>query len=69
MHACVLLESTRIYDFKGISRDNRQFRSTIELPIDGYKLWSPKNYEMADSLANWGPVVPTDFVHNYETDA
>jgi hypothetical protein len=28
----VLLESTRIYNFKGISRDNRRFRSTIELP-------------------------------------
>jgi catechol 2,3-dioxygenase-like lactoylglutathione lyase family enzyme len=37
--------------------------------IDDYNLWSPKNYDMADSLANWGPAVPTDFVHNYEADA
>jgi catechol 2,3-dioxygenase-like lactoylglutathione lyase family enzyme len=37
--------------------------------IDDYKLWSPQNYDMADSLANWGPAVPTDFVHNYEADA
>jgi hypothetical protein len=21
---------------------------------------------MEDSLANWGPAVPSDFVHNYE---
>jgi hypothetical protein len=27
------------------------------------------NYDMADSLANWGPAVPTDFVHNFEADA
>ena len=37
--------------------------------IDDYKHWSPQNYDMADSLANWGPAVPTDFVHNYEADA
>jgi catechol 2,3-dioxygenase-like lactoylglutathione lyase family enzyme len=36
--------------------------------IDDYSLWTPTNYEMADSLANWGPSVPSDFVHNYETD-
>lgn len=37
--------------------------------IDNYALWTPTNYAMADSLANWGPKVPHDFVHNYETDA
>ena len=36
--------------------------------IDDYALWTPTNYDMADSLANWGPDVPHDFVHNYETD-
>jgi catechol 2,3-dioxygenase-like lactoylglutathione lyase family enzyme len=36
--------------------------------IDDYTLWSPTNYNMADSLANWGPAVPKDFVHNYEAD-
>lgn len=36
--------------------------------IDDYTLWTPTNYEMEDSLANWGPDVPSDFVHNYETD-
>lgn len=36
--------------------------------IDDYALWSPTNYEMRDSLANWGPAVPADFVHNYEVD-
>jgi catechol 2,3-dioxygenase-like lactoylglutathione lyase family enzyme len=36
--------------------------------IDDYTLWSPTNYDMADSLANWGPAVPNDFVHNYEAD-
>jgi catechol 2,3-dioxygenase len=34
--------------------------------IDDYALWTPTNYEMEDSLANWGPDVPHDFVHNYE---
>ena len=34
--------------------------------IDDYDLWSPTNYDMADSLASWGPKVPDDFVHNYE---
>ena len=36
--------------------------------IDDYSLWTPTNYDMADSLANWGPKVPHDFVHNYEKD-
>ncbi len=36
--------------------------------IDDYELWTPTNYEMEDSLANWGPAVPADFVHNYETE-
>lgn len=36
--------------------------------IDDYSLWSPTNYSMEDSLANWGPAVPSDFVHNYEAD-
>ena len=36
--------------------------------IDDYELWTPTNYEMADSLASWGPKVPDDFVHNYEVD-
>ena len=36
--------------------------------IDDYSLWTPTNYEMNDSLANWGPAVPKDFVHNYEAD-
>lgn len=34
--------------------------------IDDYASWSPTNYAMDDSLANWGPPVPADFVHNYE---
>lgn len=37
--------------------------------IDDHALWTPTNYEMADSLANWGPPVPHDFVHNYEVVA
>ena len=36
--------------------------------IDDYALWTPTNYAMEDSLANWGPDVPHDFVHNYEAD-
>lgn len=36
--------------------------------IDDYALWSPTNYGMEDSLANWGPAVPSDFVHNYEVE-
>ncbi|WP_169799547.1 VOC family protein [Novosphingobium lentum] len=34
--------------------------------IDDYALWTPTNYTLEDSLANWGPPVPSDFVHNYE---
>jgi len=37
--------------------------------IDDYSLWNPTNYGMEDSLANWGPPVPHDFVHNYEVAA
>ncbi len=37
--------------------------------IDDYALWKPTNYDLADSLASWGPNVPADFVHNYEADA
>ena len=37
--------------------------------IDDYALWTPKVYEMEDSLASWAPPVPHDFVHNYEADA
>ena len=36
--------------------------------IDDHALWQPTNYEMADSLASWGPAVPKDFVHNYEVE-
>ncbi len=35
--------------------------------IEDYALWHPSNYEMQDSLANWGPPVPDDFVRNYES--
>lgn len=34
--------------------------------IEDYWIWNPTNYELEDSLANWGPEVPHDFVHNYE---
>lgn len=34
--------------------------------IEDYSLWKPTNYALEDSLANWGPAVPQDFVHNYE---
>ena len=37
--------------------------------IDDYALWTPTSYEMSDSLANRGPAVPPDFVHDYEADA
>ena len=37
--------------------------------IDDYALWQPTNYGMEDSLASWGPAVPSDFVHNYEVEA
>lgn len=36
--------------------------------IDDYALWQPTNYGMEDALANWGPPVPEDFVHNYEVE-
>ena len=36
--------------------------------IDDHSLWTATNYDMADSLANWGPAVPDDFVHNYEAE-
>lgn len=36
--------------------------------IDDHSLWNSTNYEMEDSLASWGPAVPSDFVHNYEAD-
>lgn len=36
--------------------------------IDDYELWQPTNYGMEDALANWGPPVPEDFVHNYEVE-
>ena len=36
--------------------------------IDDYALWTPTNYALGDSLANWGPPVPDDFVHNYELE-
>ena len=36
--------------------------------IEDHSLWTPTNYDMADSLASWGPEVPHDFVHNYEVD-
>lgn len=34
--------------------------------IEDHSVWAPTNYEMEDALANWGPVVPDDFVFNYE---
>lgn len=34
--------------------------------IDDYALWTPTNYGPEDSLANWGPQLPKDFIHNYE---
>ena len=37
--------------------------------IDDYALWSPTNYDMSDSLANWGPAAPDDFVRNYEVES
>ncbi len=36
--------------------------------IDDHALWTPTVYGMDDSLANWGPPVPQDFVHNYEVE-
>ncbi|MDB5583099.1 MAG: metapyrocatechase [Bradyrhizobium sp.] len=37
--------------------------------IEDHAFWTPTNYGMEDSLANWGPRPPEDFVHNYEMDA
>jgi catechol 2,3-dioxygenase len=37
--------------------------------IDDYALWTPTNYDLADSLASWGPALPADFVVNHEIDA
>ena len=36
--------------------------------VADYDAWEPSVYGMEDSLHNWGPEVPHDFVHNYETD-
>jgi catechol 2,3-dioxygenase-like lactoylglutathione lyase family enzyme len=36
--------------------------------ISDYESWTPKDYPSEDSLYNWGPAVPRDFVHNYEAD-
>ncbi|HEY4970255.1 MAG TPA: VOC family protein [Steroidobacteraceae bacterium] len=36
--------------------------------ISDYSQWTPTNYAMEDSLDNWGPELPHDFVHNYEAD-
>lgn len=36
--------------------------------IDDYELWQPTNYALEDSLANWAPQAPHDFVHNYEIE-
>ena len=36
--------------------------------IDDYALWQPTNYGMEDAMANWGPPVPADFVHNYQAE-
>jgi len=42
-----------------------EYYSDIDF-IEDYSAWTPTNYPMEDSLANWGPPVPHDFVHNYE---
>jgi catechol 2,3-dioxygenase-like lactoylglutathione lyase family enzyme len=34
--------------------------------ISDYSQWQPTNYGLEDSLENWGPPLPHDFVHNYE---
>lgn len=36
--------------------------------IDDHALWQPTVYGMEDAMANWGPPVPADFVHNYQAD-
>ena len=44
-----------------------EYYSDIDF-IDDYALWTPSNYGLEDSLANWGPPVPSDFVHNHEVE-
>lgn len=34
--------------------------------ISDYSQWTPTNYPLEDSLENWGPPPPHDFVRNYE---
>lgn len=36
--------------------------------IEDYGRWTPTDYLSEDALANWGPALPPDFVHNYEAD-
>jgi len=36
--------------------------------IDDHALWQPTVYGMEDAMANWGPPVPADFVHNYQAE-
>lgn len=36
--------------------------------IDDHALWTPTVYGMEDAMANWGPPVPADFVHNYQAE-
>jgi len=37
--------------------------------IDDHALWEPTVYGMEDAMANWGPPVPADFVHNYQAES
>jgi catechol 2,3-dioxygenase len=37
--------------------------------IEEHSSWRPSNYAAEDSLDNWGPPLPKDFVHNYEASA
>lgn len=36
--------------------------------VADYSTWVPTNYGLEDSLHNWGPDLPEDFVINYEAD-
>lgn len=36
--------------------------------IGDYPRWRPTDYALEDSLANWGPALPHDFVTNYEVE-
>lgn len=36
--------------------------------IDDYAMWTPTNYAPEDSLASWGPKLPSDFIRNYEVE-